>query len=750
MSSQRGREGMVWKGNLQTTDLIAKRGAQPITWKQPIQVTLLAQEGPRGLVVQDLQCTSDFLNVYASGTPDQFTARADFNLNRLADQSGGVIDLGGIRLRGSGGASIAWLRSDGQTFNMDVSFRANRFQLTVPNRLTWNEDYVVGTLTATGLTDFTSQSRLATAVLDLELGPDTLNVKLLQPDADFRRGRVWPLEVTGKGQLARWQPRLSPWLDLSRWKLAGSYDVASKVAVSSEAIALRGARLSLADLVLLSPEANLREKQAQLTLTGQWNWVDKRLDLDSAVLAGSSWKAQADRFVLATPSRGPLELSGSIQGEIGLDRLQQWTTAGQPDPGAWRLGGKLSGRADFQRLGGTVSAAFDATLAEFQAVHPSGQRYQEAKIVASGRASYSDLNRWLLIERLSVASSALNSSATGKIAAAGGQTSLQLNGDVQYDLERVSELLRARYGENIRLRGRGLAPVAYQGILGSDQASATASLNWESADLYGFQIGPGELLAAFSEGIVHFKPMELHVNDGRLKLGPRVRVNPPPAALGFEPGRVVERVSITPAMCASLLQYVAPVLAGVAQAQGSFSIDLEGCEMPLANLGASDIAGKLLIHSVQVGPGPLLQELALVLGRATPAEIARDSAIPFRMVGGRVYHRDLELLFGDVKLRTYGSVGMDQTLAMMVVVPTPPSWLANPALAPALKNQKTIEVPVGGTLRQPRIDRVALEQISRQFLQNAVQNAARSAIEDQINRGLNRMLPQQPAPKPKR
>ena len=68
----------------------------------------------------------------------------------------------------------------------------------------------------------------------------------------------------------------------------------------------------------------------------------------------------------------------------------------------------------------------------------------------------------------------------------------------------------------------------------------------------------------------------------------------------------------------------------------------------------------------------MVRELAVVLGYQSPAEIARDSVISFRMVDGRVYHRDLELVFPDITIRTYGSVGIgpsDRSLAIMAKTP---------------------------------------------------------------------------------
>jgi translocation and assembly module TamB len=121
------------------------------------------------------------------------------------------------------------------------------------------------------------------------------------------------------------------------------------------------------------------------------------------------------------------------------------------------------------------------------------------------------------------------------------------------------------------------------------------------------------------------------------------------------------------------------------------------------------------------------------LGRASPAVLRRESVVPFRMVGGRVYHQGLELIFPDLTIRTHGSVGLDQTLAIMAEMPVPPKWLGNNVLGSALKNQ-TIRLPIGGTLSKPMIDRRELERVSRQFVRDAARNVLLEELQKQLER----------------
>jgi hypothetical protein len=105
------------------------------------------------------------------------------------------------------------------------------------------------------------------------------------------------------------------------------------------------------------------------------------------------------------------------------------------------------------------------------------------------------------------------------------------------------------------------------------------------------------------------------------------------------------------------------------------------------------------------------------------------------MVDGRIYHRGLELVFPDFTLRTYGSVGLDESLAIMAELPVPPKWIGNNTLGQALQGQ-TIQLPIGGTLRSPKIDQQALAQANARFLGKAASGVLKQELFRQIDRVL--------------
>jgi hypothetical protein len=237
-------------------------------------------------------------------------------------------------------------------------------------------------------------------------------------------------------------------------------------------------------------------------------------------------------------------------------------------------------------------------------------------------------------------------------------------------------------------------------------------------------------------GLLRVEPLDLAVSQGRIHLAPVVRLTPDPIEITLPRGPLAERVQISPALCASLLKYVTPVLADVTTAQGAFSIELDGCRIPLGDPAKGELAGRFIIHSIEVGPGPLVRQFAVLLGRETPAKLRQESIVQFRMVGGRIYHQGLELVFPEFTVRTHGSVGLDQTIAIMAEMPVPPKWLEKtPMISQALHNQ-TLQIPIGGTLSKPQLDQKVVQDLSRQFLKKA----AGGMLEEGINKQLDRLF----------
>jgi hypothetical protein len=434
------------------------------------------------------------------------------------------------------------------------------------------------------------------------------------------------------------------------------------------------------------------------------------------------------------PEKGSPEISGDIKYQGDIARIRQWFSD-PAKPSTWQLAGKLSGAAQLRpAAAGAIHGELATDVSNLVVVDATGQQVQEPRIQLAAGGDYNRQTGAMQFTRCELSSDALAANVAGRVAPVSGKSSADINAQLRYDLERIAGLLRPYFGPNVQIKGQGTSAAWYRGPFALDTGSAAAGMRWDSANLYGFGLGPGELKIAMANGIVQVEPIDVAVGQGRIHAAPQLRLTSSPMEFLLPNGSLVQRVQVTPSMCASALKFIAPALADVTTASGTFSIDMDGCRVPVGEPAKSEIAGRLTIHSIETSSGPLTQSLSTFVGDNAPVRLRQDSVVAFRMVNGRIYHQGLEMLFPGFSIRTYGSVGLDQSLAIIAEMPIPPKWVANnPAAAKALGNQ-TIQVPINGTLSKPELDKKTLDDLSKQFLQKAAGNLLKEGVGNQLDR----------------
>ena len=728
-------QGMAWDGQLHVADLAASAGGRQIVWRRPVSAILQAHEDPNGPVIDSLRCESDFLKLHAAGSTDRLTASLTFSLDRLAAQLDQFVDMADFRPAGEGTGSLNWTRNPQDQFTASAELQINDFRLAAVGKPTWIEKQLSLSFSTAGRTDFSDGTRIDATSLELRAGGDRIAASLSGPVVDMADGGAWPVRLDMRGQLRNWPARLAAWLPVEGWRVFGDYDLNADLTASAAGVELRSMKLTVVPLQVTSKSFNANEPRLGATVVGFWDTGQRQLQIHRAGMDCGTLAADAENVIVALPESGDMELTGAFKYQAFVGRLREWF-ADPTEAMSWRLTGQLRGSAQLRRTAGTIGGTTDAELHNLAVIDSSGQRFEEPLIKLSAAGDFDPRSKVVQLSKCEIASSMLAAGATGQVAPIGEQYEAQIDGSMRYDMERIVGLARPYVGKDVQVVGRGQSPFWYRGPLSPAAGRAAAGLKWDRANVYGLQIGPGELKAAMANGAVKIEPMQLTVGQGRMYLAPNVRLSPGSAELTMPAGPLMENVQIDPAVCSSLLKYIAPVLADVTSAQGSFSIVLDSCRAPLADLKKSDLSGRFIVHSIQIGPGPLIRELAVLLGRETPAKLRKESTVAFRMKDGRVYHRNLELIFPDLTIRTEGSVGLDQTLDIVAEMPVPPKWLANDATAARAFADQVIRIPLKGTLSKPQLDRRELERLSRQFIQKAAGNL----LEEQLNKQLDQLF----------
>ena len=113
--------------------------------------------------------------------------------------------------------------------------------------------------------------------------------------------------------------------------------------------------------------------------------------------------------------------------------------------------------------------------------------------------------------------------------------------------------------------------------------------------------------------------------------------------------------------------------------------------------------------------------------------------VPFRMVAGRVEHHQFEVEVGDVVVRTSGSVGLDQTLDLVAEIPIRQKWVDRDPILRGLAGQ-TLEIPIRGTVQNPKLDPKAIGKLSKQMLQGTASGFLNDAIDRGLQKGLQELF----------
>src|SRR5262249_45241389 len=127
-----------------------------------------------------------------------------------------------------------------------------------------------------------------------------------------------------------------------------------------------------------------------------------------------------------------------------------------------------------------------------------------------------------------------------------------------------------------------------------EQLEGKMDLGWQSGSIFGFDVGAANLQSTLSKGIFQVSPTNLSVSGGTLSIAPTIRLVPGPAQLYLPNGPLITQMHISPEMCRQWLMYAAPVLAGVTHVQGLFSVQMAGCQIPLADPHAGQAEGQIL------------------------------------------------------------------------------------------------------------------------------------------------------------
>ncbi len=750
---------------------------QRIEWREPLDVRVAAlqsnpEAGYAGWSLEAFKAKSSFFNGTVSGDTGRLKCEGDFDLNRLATELAPFVELGETQLAGTGRTDFTLVRdAEQQRWQVDGSGRVEGLLVGTAGRPLANEpDLRIQTSLEGSMRDWAAPP---VGQVELSAGKDRLLLTL--PDAQATTAQ--PFELQLSGDLARWYRRAAA--AKQDLPAAETIELAGAIRATATGLAGKGGgRIDQLELTLTelgfdtakldpaTPRLKLLGEKVTAEAKGSWNSDNGVVQISEGELRSSVASASLQGVLVSLSN--PAESQGTADYLVDLGRLNRWTPP-RSQPARYAAAGQVGGAIGIQGQPDGIRVTLKAigkqvSLVDRRPEVIPGRRpatrplevwsepqlaIDAAATVIPVKAADGPTTYAIDVQEAKVKSSSVDGAFGGRIADIASLRGVRLSGGVDYDLEKISPMLWPTLGDGVRLVGRDRATFRLET---DDAAPANAApiarlrgavaAPWQRANLFGLPVGPGRLSASLERGVVRVDPIDVALGGGRLTAEAAATLDPPPSVLMLKPGPLLTDVGMSRDVNERVLKYIAPVLADATRIDGRFSLTMQELAVPLDPPPTNGpppgrAAGTLAIQSVRVTPGPttaewvsLIRQIEGLLGEGVESVVQpketvlvsiENSNVDFQMVDGRVYHRGLAFYVGDALVQSAGSVGVDETLDLVLTVPILDEWVdRRPQYLSRLRGQ-SLRVPIQGTFSKPRVNKDAFKQLSRQLLQSAGQ-----------------------------
>ncbi len=697
-------------------DLAATRGGQAVVIHEAPRIEAIAVKTGVKVAVERLEVKASGVDVTASGDLDSgVNLKGTVDLDALDSQIRELVDLGAVRLAGHARLAADY-RKIGPGYKARVAAECRDLDLAG-----WTEAPIHRALarldaSATGprLEDG-RPTGWTSAKLDLKAGD--LQVDLAgtrEPDGTTRLGALaagdLPGPNLGRGETkvaVRWKDQGVDVDEFRAWLMPSGSKTGEQADPSTLALAVRG-----------------------------------RVDLEAGAVAFEAIPDVATGAVALGP--GGLKVSGwkasdaTIRVETGLigdlAALDRWLAARSGEPakgwtGPWSL--KLLG------------ARSPAGQAEFDARFAADDLLNQGPVALATLGTYRPDG-----DKLELASANLNSKYAGisSKATLGELTTrrvLDWSGTIDPRWEVLGPILAHSVEPGARIEAKA-RPFHLEGALQGESLDAILpaisgefGLDVASLSAFGVRAGPLPIVLKLGDGRAKFDPIATTINGGPALLQADL-------ALDAEDGlwlRVGESrindAAINDAVSSSVLAFIAPVLSRATEVNGKVTVVLApgGAAFPIAAKGTTRVQGIIDFHDVIFRPGPLADQVFSITGKPAP-KLAFAEPVQFSILDGRVQQSGLSVpLGGGNKVEFAGSVGFDKTLAVQATVPITSAMIGRDAELEKLLNGLKVNVPIGGTLSKPMIDRRGLQAATR----DAIRTVAGRGLQNEASRLVERV-----------
>lgn len=682
VSSRHDADRQLWDVEARLSDLRARdRGRdRDITLKSPATLSAHVARQGDSLTVERLALASAFLNAEGQGDVDRGLAmKGHFDLKALQHQLEELVDFGPVGLSGQGVVSGRYQRT-GERYegSLETDLRDLRIEGFGPSPIGRDA------------------ARLA-VVLQGAAGDAGLPDSWTTARADFTSGSLAVnVGATAQGPLTAWNTTARTPLRLG----GRDHDAQVTLAATTGGREATPLRLDVAlasdntDPIRLAASGSFDRAKGALRLTPVGDEAASRavrITTDGITVTGIGSKAfRAEGAVV-----GDLAVLGRLLAPNATGLRGTWSaraSAEQQDEGL-RIVAQVDARDLPEDVEGPVTVSLDVLA-------PSGsERIQ--------------------LSELTLASSYATVEVSGGLSGRNDERQLELNGTISPGWGALSRLVARRVDPRASLAGKPgkLALKARLSELSVDAVreslEGTAGFELTEANFFGMRLGKVAVGLSAAGGKVQIAPIDTSINEGRLHLEPTVAFDDNEGAtLRLGPESSVKDASINDEVSHRVLSFVAPVLESATRVRGRVSVALEEAAFPLGGGDErhAEVDGTVTFQDVEFIAGPLVDDLMGVIGREPKMALKLNKPVALAIADGRVQTEGLALPLGNVtEITLDGWVDFNRNLNLTASLPVTRKMVGNIDFLGDIVEGTKVSVPIRGTLKQPEIDRDALQ-----------------------------------------
>jgi hypothetical protein len=737
-------------GSIKLQDLTTAT-EQRTTRLEPVSLGFdAALETGRGLDIRHAELQSSFARIVASGVAADLRASFDSDLVKLRHELGQVFELGSFELAGSLGGTLELSRTSDERVELALEVTADgasygdddrrvelpRARLRQTGYVMLADEQVTRLVATEASVDLNGELRAdASGWYDLKQRAFHADIDTVQADLGFASSRAATLGLSG---LDRYAGTLLAQATIDR--TAGDQPITSDgslvardLTVDGQALVENEAAISWSGMRLAPTGAQLRVESAQLRST-------------PAALTASNLRWQAgERLAVDGKIRGSADLAGCLRAAGALAKWEQ----------APALTGRLSLDASIATADDTVALAGQGAVDQLT-IGVGEQALREERVQIEYDARLDQQQDRITIGKTHLASGPLTCDVAGTIEQVSTTGVLALSGRYDASWERITALLHEiapATADTVVLKGRSKSEFTVTGPMRQPGATppyrgveSALKITWDSADLYGVAMGRAELSPSLRNGRLRLPTTEIPALEGAVRFGGVVDLTEvDPTFRLSRKVRVLKQVAVTPELAGSMLSRINPIFLHLTRVEGTVFLTTEGLSLPLGELFKTQASGvgRLDLVRMKVQPDGLLAELLTLGGLPGADQYAVEiGGLDFAIQDGRISYQDFTLTFSkEFNLKFYGSVGLDETLDLVVSLPIGAALLERLGVRGPLSEYarkltgSRVDIPIIGTRLKPRLDfaRVDVESLVR----GAVQEEAGRTIGDLL-RGLQR------------